>query len=400
MTAMNITKLRKNRSLFHEDVWTPLAVFALPAFIYKSDQLLLTPTELAVYALGCEIAGEPKNNCRFTLSVTQIQASTGFSKRNTVTKALHGLVTKNFIKPVGARKPGSKTPQTYELTNPVTQDGFSLDPNDKRERQNFRSALYHSGFGYFNVAEFSLRGLPEFGAGALALFVAAARCANTTESNLRQFNTRQLVDGRYSGRDFEMPALELRRMAGLDRKTFKKMIARIHNQLLHIGFTDATSRTVQVILIDPGTKTFLDTMQDRQQEADEEARKKYRSENRKHTAAQLLAWVMWSFKDCAPRSASGGEFCFWCPKCHNTKTRKGKREQKQRLSVNPFKGASGLYRCYDCMTGGTVKALVTGRMGIFEAHVKLAGIKEDSQYYRPAQELLKNYNEEGECMQR
>jgi hypothetical protein len=45
-----------------------------------------------------------------------------------------------------------------------------------------------------------------------------------------------------------------------------------------------------------------------------------------------------------------------------------------------------------------VKELVTGRMGIFEAQVKLAGIKEDSKHYRPAQELLRSYNEEGEYM--
>ena len=398
--TMNVTKLRKSRTLFHEDLWTPLAVFALPAFIYEKDEPILTPAELAVYAIGCEIAEEPKNNCRFTLSVTEIQALTGFSKRNTVTEALRGLASKNFIQPVGTRKPGSKTPQSYELTNPKTQEGFSLDTKDRRERKSFRSALYHNGFGYFNVPKFSLRPLPDFGATALVLFCAAARCANTTESNLRQFNTRQLVEGRYSGRDFEIPSVELRKMTGLDPKTFKKAMGRIHNQLLYIGFTDASSRTVQIMLIDPDTKISLDLMEQRQREADEADRRKYRSENRKHAAAQLLAWVMWAFKDCAPRVAGRGEFCFWCPECHNRKTRKGKRELKQRFSVNPFKGASGLYRCYDCSASGSVKALVISRVGIFDALVKLAGIERESHYYEPAQELVKGYDEEGRVIQR
>src|SRR6266404_292784 len=252
------TKLRRNRNVFPDELWTPLAIFALPAFIFEKDEPLLTGAELAVYALGCETAEAPKNNCCFSLSISELQKMTGFSKRAHIRQALDGLTEKGFIRPVAEHTPGSKTARAYELMNRLTEEGFSLDVKDKRERQNFRSALYQNGLGYFNVATFGLRALPEFGTKCLVLFVAAARCANTTEANLRLFNTRQLVEGKYSSRDFEVPAVELRSMTGQDPKTFKGAISRIHGELLHIAFTDTTSRTVQVILIDPVSKQSLD----------------------------------------------------------------------------------------------------------------------------------------------
>jgi hypothetical protein len=395
------TELRKNRNLFPDELWTPLAIFALPVFIFENGKPVLTPAELVVYSLGCEVAENPKHNCCFALSLTDLQQLTGFSDRKHIIEALDGLVAKSFIRPVGTRRRGSKTPQAYELMNPLTEDGFSTDSQDKRERQNFRSALYHRSLGYFNVPIFALRALPEFGARAIVLFVAMARCANTTEAKLRRFNTRQLVEGAYSSRDFEMPAMELRTMTGLDPKTFKNVMTRIHGQLLHVGFTTSTSRTVQVILIDPVSKDSLDLLLNRQREADEAAQRKRwaenRGQNRKHTAAQLLAWAMWFFKDASPQPASGSDFMFWCPVCHNKKTRKGKNSQKQRFGVNPFKGAHGLCYCQDCGHGGSVWKLVTSSIGLFEAGQKLARIEdEEPKYFQSAQELVRGFTEDGE----
>jgi hypothetical protein len=189
-------------------------------------------------------------------------------------------------------------------------------------------------------------------------------------------------------RDAELLATRLRTMSGLSRGTFKKAIKELHEDWLYIGFSDTTSKTVHVILIDPHSKRSLDLFEDRQKEADKTEQNK-KLANRKHTTTQLLAWAMWIFNNPAPQSRKG-EFLFWCPDCRNTRTSKARRVAKPRLSVNLHKGNYGLYHCYDCGTGGGLLAMATKRRGnIFEVMTMLYGIEfEEPTLFAAAQRLL------------
>src|SRR6185437_12527973 len=211
--------LRQTRTLFVEEIWNPLSICAVPAFIFDEEaNPRLTPAELSVYAVACMDAENPRSNCTFIRSMSELQKLTGFGDRETVNQATKNLVAKYFLRP-SDRKLGSNEPQRYELMNPLTREGLSLDVTDKRNFQSLRSVLRHAGLGYFNVPTDVLRQMGQKSSAALALFVAADRCVNIARE-----------------RDIEIRSAELRAMAGQDPKTFKRSMAEIHERWLLIGF--------------------------------------------------------------------------------------------------------------------------------------------------------------------
>src|SRR5579872_6680348 len=85
--------LRKTRVLFTETIWNPLSICAVPAFVFdEQGNPRLTPAELSVYAVACMDCENPRANCRFTRSLTELQKLTGFSNRTVVSEAVKGLV--------------------------------------------------------------------------------------------------------------------------------------------------------------------------------------------------------------------------------------------------------------------------------------------------------------------
>lgn len=370
--------LRKTRTLFVEEIWNPLSICAVPAFVFDAQgNPTLTPAELSVYAIACMDCENPKSNCQFTRSLTELQKLTGFSDRKTVNVALQSLVGKSFLTPVGDRKPGSNEPQQYEFTNPITGEGLALEVSDKRNFQSLRSVLRHAGLAYFNVPTDVLQRMNQQTSAALALFMAADRCVNLARE-----------------REIEIRSVELRTMAGQDPKTFKRSIEEIHERWLLIGFTDASSRVVFVNLIDPESGTLLDSFEWEQQEADEEERQRRFAEaaaNREHTAEEILAWAMWALKEKEPKTGSGANFMFTCPECRN------RVSHKKKFAVNPFKGFYGAFYCFECRVNGSLNRLIAARCGFLESLTKLRSIaSENPELLATATELLRGYDESGE----
>src|SRR5690348_13052390 len=204
--------LRSTRVLFSEQIWNPLSICAVPVFVFDEyGNPRLTPAELSVYAVACMDCENPRANCQFTRSLSELQKLTGFGNRTVVCEALKTLVLKHFLKPSGNRKPGSNEPQSYELTNPTNQESLALDVTDKRQFQSLRSVLRHTGLGYFNVPQDILRQMSQKTSAALALFMAADRCVNLARQ-----------------RDIEIRSAELRAMAGQNPRTFKRSMEEIH----------------------------------------------------------------------------------------------------------------------------------------------------------------------------
>jgi hypothetical protein len=365
--------LKKSRYLFPEQLWNPLAVCAVPAFVFAEGKPVLSPAETSVYAIACADAEEPKNNCTFTRSLSELQTLTGFSDRHVVIDAVKGLMSKCFIRLTGEHKPGSKDAQTYELLNPRTAEGLGVEGSDSRNFLSLRSALYQAGLGYFNMPLDVVRGMSEKGSSELVLFFAIARCA-----------------GKIQDRDFEIKAAELRDLSGLDPKTFKKVVVRIDKQWVQIGFTTTDCRAVAVFLIDPASKKLLSAFEREQKDRDNEAIQKRVMPARMHSAQEILAWTMWALRNDNPKPASGAEFMFTCQLCRN------KKSHKPKMTVNPFKGLYGVFHCYDCGYGGGLKKITGSQYGVWEAAKMLASIKsEQPALYAKATALLKGYGPSG-----
>jgi hypothetical protein len=370
--------LRATRVLFSETVWNPLSVAAFPVFVFdQSGNPRLTPAELSIYAVAYMDCENPRSNCQFTRSLTELQKLTGFSYRKTIIEALQGLVNKKFLKTVGERAPGSHTKQTYELLNPMTEDGLSIESTDKRHFQSLRSVLRHAGLGYFNVPQDVLRQIHQKPSQALALFVAADRCVSVARE-----------------RDIQIRSAELRAMSGQDQKTFKKAIEEINEKWLLIGFTDDTSRVTFISLIDPESGKVLDEFEWEQQAADQEAREQRYANaiaKREHNPDEILAWAMWALRDNSPKRGTGSNYLFTCPECRN------KKSHKKKFAVDPYKGFYGAYVCFDCRTGGSLNKLLAVRCGLFDSLTKLRAIgREHPELLARAKELTDGRNADGE----
>jgi hypothetical protein len=365
--------LRTTRNLFPDELWNPLAVCAIPSFIFSDGKPVLTPAEVSVYTIACMDAEQPKNNCTFTRSLAELQTLTGFSFRNAITDALKGLMEKKFIRLVGEHKPGSQTPPIYELLNPQTGEALSVGGTDRRAFLSLRSALYHARLSYFNIPQDVVLNMSKKSSAELVLFLCVARCA-----------------GKVQERDFEIKAAELRRLSGLAQKTFKRVIEHLNRCWLMIGFTATDCREVFVFLIDPGSKKLLTTFEREQKNRDEAAIQNRVRPERTHSAGEILAWAMWALRNDNPKPACGGDFMFTCPMCRN------KKSHKPKLSVNPFKGVFGAFHCYECRYNGGLKKIAGSRHGIWEAKKMLAGIRQEQPaLFAKATEVLKGYDADG-----
>lgn len=364
---MKSAMLRKTRHLFPDELWSPLAIVAMPEFVFDEHQTpVLTKSELGTYALVCRSAEERRNNCSVDLSISDLQLLMGFAKRSDAIKARDGLENKKFIRRV-VRK-GNKA-QRYVLVNPKTLEDFAIETGDKRQFQSFRSRLRHSGIGYFNVPAFAIEHIRQVSSSSFAAFIGAARYMNLLQE-----------------RDAEINAAVLCSMSGLSRKTLNKSIAALNKRWLTIGFTDTSYRTVFVELINNSTRETLMEFARKQKELDEEERQKRMREQRTNSSAQLLAFAMWCIGDHNAKHTSGADFMFRCPDCRNGKTHKPK------FAVNPFMGTHGCFYCHDCGIGGGLTKLGTQKVGLFDALKKLHAIETtEPLLFQKAQKLLRGY---------
>jgi hypothetical protein len=390
------SELRQTRFFSPDELWSPFAVCAVPLFVFKNGAPVLTKNEKGVYAVLCKEADNKENNCTVSFNLRDLQQETGYEKWSVI-QALRGLRKKDFIRPVGERKQGSREALSFELTNPANREGFALVTDDKREFRNLRSALYHAQLGYMNIPLFGLRLITKQGVGRFLTFRAFARVANLVDYDLRQHEEKQhVVAGRYSRRNFEVPTAEVQKLSGLNYRTFTREREALNKSKVLSIEASANGRTLQVTLMAPGMKQTLEEFEEEQKRKDDEARlKRYEEANqdRKVTPAQSLALAIWFLKDLHPKIGNDGEFLFFCPECHNFKTKRGRREHKPRFSVNPFEGRDALFCCYDC-DGGQSTGLaryVADKTGTryMEVLAKLFNIQnEEPECYAAAQQLL------------
>jgi hypothetical protein len=363
--------LRKTRHLFPDELWSPLAVVAVPAFVFdENHNPVLTKNELRVYALLCEKAEDRHNNCSVELSISDVQVLLGIAKRSSAVEARDGLERKNFIKRIA--RTGNLAP-LYLLTNPKTGEPFAVQNSDQRLFQSLRSRLRHSGVGYFNVPRFAVVNIKEVSSAAFSAFIAVARYMNLLQE-----------------RDGEIRASILCSMAGLDRKTLNKSVASLNHHWLTIGFTDTAFRTLLVELIDHSSRKSLTQFARKQLELDDAEREQRMREGRTHSPEALLAFAMWAIGSRDARHTSGADFMFRCPACHNGKTHRPK------FSVNVFMGTHGAYFCHDCKIGGGLVRLATENVGLFDALKKLQNIHQtEPDLMKIASKLLQGYTERG-----
>ncbi len=361
--------------LFGNELWTgAVKLTALPVWIYVGNKPALNRIEFAVFSVGCRIADRCKNNCRFSISLSDLQIATGYKKRQHLSAALHGLVEKRFIKPHGIRK--NKEPQTYEICCPATGEGLAIDSPSYRLWVKLRTALYRRKDSYFYFPDETLDRLSKLEGSTFSILMAVAFLA------------------RLHGREFEVKAAELRELAGVDTRTLNTTIEETRETWAFFGFTNSTKRVVQVIILDPITGKSLDTL-DEETKAQEKAERQQRYDrNRerygKHASAFVLAWVMWAFKN-EFQHAVGGELKTTCPKCRNERT------NRKNFQLNVFKGPHGVFRCSDCSYGGSGMTLVMDQgISLTQAMLKLEVIeRQEPACVARAKELLKGYDAEG-----
>jgi hypothetical protein len=373
--------LRKTRFFAPDELWAPLAVCAVPLFVFKNGAPILGKNEDGVYVVLCAMADNRENNCTVSFNLRDIQDRTGY-KEWSVIKALQSLTAKHFIRPVGERKNGSREALSFELTNPENSEGFALVTDDKREFRNLRSALFHARLAYVNIPVFAVRALKSKKKMDMARFLT--------------FRAFAVVAGNRNARDFKVATAEVRELSGIDQKTFKKEYEALHKSKLLRIEVSLNGTMLSVTLVDPKTKKTLDDFQEEQKIADDaERQQRYEEANkeRKATPEQALALAIWFLKDNHPKIGNGGDFLFFCPECHNFKTKRGRREHKPRFSVNPFEGNDALLCCYDCDEGhgtGLVGYVATKTgTGYMKIAAKLFNIKsEEPECYAAAQKLL------------
>jgi hypothetical protein len=241
-----------------------------------------------------------------------------------------------------------------------------------------RGALQANKLAYFWLPAATVQKLPTLSPSVFVLLLGVAQLASLKDA-----------------REFEIDAQTLRTLCGFDYKTLRKAVTEAHDRHVYVGFTDTTSRTVQVMLIDPATgKSIAVTEEEQRARAREEYEKRMRDsveKNGKYSPVNLLAWAMWTLGDFQPHNAHG-EFVTRCVLCRKP------HDWKQTLSVNPFKGTHGVYRCFECGSHGGLLQLVRERVpgGFTEALRKLGKIQyEEPALTQEAARQLKGYTADG-----
>lgn len=362
--------------LFSSELWgSTVDVTPLPAFIFTDDRMpALTAAEFCVFVVCCDAAKKTVNNCKFSLSVAEIQERTGYSKKAAVTEALKGLREKDFIRPCGHRQ--HRKPQTYELLNPATGESLASQYENQRRWVSLRGALVRDGLRYFWIPTDAVKRLPQLSKRVFTVLLGVARLAAL------------------QGRNFLVESEVLRYLCGLDYKTFSRAVDEAEEKWVQVGFADTTHRQVNVILLDPATGDSLEISEQERQEREREERerrfKDNRARNGKYSPVQLLAWALWAFGDLRLHSGDG-ECVTFCTTCHNA------RKNRPGMFVNVFKGTHGVYRCFECGTGGNLLTLIRQNVGGFNtAMAKLTAIEhEHPELVQRAMGMLKNYDNHG-----
>jgi hypothetical protein len=137
--------------LYHSKLWSEsVKTLALPALIFKADgNPALTPAEFSVFAACCSEAQTAARNCRFTLTLSELQELTGYKRKESVSVALTGLQEKQFIKAYGEKK--HRAPRTYELCDPRTGEGLA-STHTKRSKWLSLRVIDHLNSRFFNSA--------------------------------------------------------------------------------------------------------------------------------------------------------------------------------------------------------------------------------------------------------
>ncbi len=360
--------------IFWNELWTKaVELMAFPAFIFSGSAPALNRVELSVYSVACRIANQSKNNCRFSISLRDLQTATGYKKPKAMREALRGLVAKGFIRTYGTRK--WKEPQAYELCHPETAEGLASSSTNFKHWVKLRTALHRNKIGYFYFPLATYEKLPIMRGSTCALLVAVARMANL------------------NGRNFQLQAAELRDLAGLDQKTFKTEVEETKENWVEFGFTDGSRKIVEVFILDPATGKSLDVL-DAEIEAQENAERaerfrQNRAKNGRHSPVNLLAWFLWAAQ-LDLHHAAGGELRGTCPISHNLRT------MKPAFHVNFFKGTHGVFRCFECRYSGKVLDLIVERVGLTAALLKLEMVHiEQPAEMAKAAETLNGYGPDG-----
>ena len=361
---------------FKSELWgNSVEVTPLPAFIFTDDRMpALTVAEFCVYVVCCDAGKKAVNNCKFTLSISEIQTRTGYSRKAAVTEALRGLREKEFIRPYGQRQ--HRKPQSYELLNPATGESLASLHKDQRKWVSLRGALVRDGLRYFWIPTEAVKRLPELPKRVFAVLLGVARLAAL------------------QGKSFEVESEVLRYLCGLEYKTFKLAVGEAEERWVQVGFTDTTHRGVSVVLLDPATGESLEISEQERQEREREEREKRFKDNRerngKYSPVQLLAWALWAFGD-LQQHGGNGECVTFCTVCHNT------RKNRPGMFVNVFKGTHGLYRCFECGAGGNLLRLIRENVGGFNTAIaKLTAIEsEHPGLIERATAMLRNFDIEG-----
>jgi hypothetical protein len=361
--------------LFHSTLWgSSVEVTALPAYLFSEESgLAISAAELCVFSVCANAAKKAAANCRFTLTVTEIMKQTGYKKK-AVLAALRSLCDRSFLKLHGKQQ--HRKPRTFEICNAENGEGLASHHTESRKWLSLRGALVADGLPYFWLPTMAIENLPQLSGSVFSLLVAVARLASM------------------NNRDFEVEAAKLRFLCGLDFKTFKSAVTETQEDWVQIGFTDSTSRTVGVILLDPATGVSLEMSEAERQEREEAARAKRYKENRekngKHSPLQLLAWALWALGDLQAHGGHG-EFVTFCPNCRNTK------KNRPGLHVNVFKGTHGVYRCFECGNGGKLLTLIREHFADFKIAVaKLYGIDaEHPELVQKAAQMLRHFDDDG-----
>jgi hypothetical protein len=186
----------------------------------------------------------------------------------------------------------------------------------------------------------------------------------------------------------------MRFLCGLDHEAFSRAVGEAEERWVQVGFTDTTHRQVSVILLDPATGDSLEISELERQERECEDREKRFKDNRerngRYSPVHLLAWALWAFGDLRQHGGSG-ECVAFCTTCHNV------RKNRPGMFVNVFKGTHGVYRCFECGTGGNLLTLIRQHMGGFNTAIaKLTSIEsEHPELVQQAAHMLTNYDTDG-----
>jgi hypothetical protein len=333
------------RPRFTDTLWLVVKTTPVPAFIFKSKRLILSPSELAIYLEFCRLADKPHSNCTLKTSEAQLSELTTYSSRQ-VSRAVRGLCVHGLIDREGEKNGGRSSLTKYVMCNPanhgqplLARGPSALDRlcegHDRRGDRSLRAVLYGNAEPYFRAPKSLTAMLGPLRGSPLAAYVAVLQLAS-----LRRL------------RDFNVPVLEWRTLAGIARnETFDEAIDKLEQFRVLAVIRGRTE--INVLLKNPASGRDLDDeIFEAEIKADDD---RERSTDRPYSPEQLLTWAASVFPH-EPKPSSNGEMLVFC-QCGGGLQNKRARFRPT-LSMNGDKGKYGVYYCHSCERGGTLLQLV------------------------------------------